>query len=328
MNISKNMKYLYVLTSDNSDCYLEQALLSMTSLRLWTPEAFISLLTDNITEATLIEKRSEIRNCVNELISVEIDDCFDKKARSRWLKTSMRHHIKGDFLYIDCDTIIVEDLSPLNNSGGISNLGAIFDLHKCLSDAKKYPTSFSKTKRKLEKLEFTPIENLSAYFNSGVLLCKDCSTVHIFFKEWHKLWLFCYQKGVATDQQSLNQANYNLGNLITELDGKWNYQIKAHGGLKFLHAAKIIHYYKSGDKTYLLANPNIFKKIKETGLINQELKSMLAEPKSLFSDDAKIVCESNEDIAFRKSKIYKIAKHIYHSKFVKIVINYKEKRTK
>jgi hypothetical protein len=41
----------------------------------------------------MIGKRKEILSHVNELKIITIDGHFNKKARSRWLKTSMRQHL-------------------------------------------------------------------------------------------------------------------------------------------------------------------------------------------------------------------------------------------
>jgi lipopolysaccharide biosynthesis glycosyltransferase len=307
------MKYLYVLTSDNSDYYLEQALLSITSLRLQMPKAFISLLVDDTTESGLTGKRSGICGMVNEFISVKIDEQFNKKARSRWLKTSMRQHITGDFLYIDCDTVIADDLSSLDSVD--ASLGAILDDHYCLADWKKYKPAYLDGMQLIDiKLGFASTIKLNTYFNGGIFLCNDCITGHDFFREWHRLWLYCFEKGTLTDQQSLNQTNYTMGEVITELDGKWNCQILADGAIKYLHDAKIIHCYTTqpGEKPYLPASQSVLEKIKETGNVNQELKDMLKNPRSLFTPDARLILTSN---VFHSSAIYAFSKRIYLSKF-------------
>lgn len=311
------MKYLYVLTSDDTDYYLEQALLSMTSLRLQMSNAHISLLTDTTTEAGLNGKRSEIRNICNELISVDVDERFNKTACSRWLKTSMRQHIKGDFLYIDCDTIIAGDLSFLDTIMNM-DVGAVFDSHGKLSHKKRRkPFSVFRMQNLHLKLGFTSITNSDIYFNGGVIFCKDCAMGYKFFSEWHRLWLHCFEKGVATDQQSLNQANYNLGNIIIELDGEWNYQVMAHGSTRYLSTAKIIHYFRiSNKKPYLFANQDIYKSIKVTGSVSQELKNMLAYSKSSFSPDTELRLLNEITFSFLiRAALYAVAKRIYNSKF-------------
>ena len=314
------MKYLYVLTSNDSDYYLEQALLSMHSLRLHMPNAFISLIVDNITEATLTGKREAIRGLVNELKSVTIEDRFNKKARSRWLKTSTREHITGDFLFIDCDTIIAEDITALSNMK--INLGAVLNEHASLSDLAKYNPAYLKEMQKLDrKLGFSSTINLNHYFNSGLLLCKDSTIAHDFFGEWHRLWLYCFEQGNVTDQQSFNQSNYIQGNVISELGGEWNCQVLSDGGIRYLHKANIIHYFNPiiEENPYLLGSQKVFEKVKKTGVIDQEIMDMLSNPKGLFVLNSRLKVVDIPMRKFSKSITYAVAQRLFNTKFGTII---------
>jgi len=301
------IKYVYVLVSDETDYYLEQALMSITSLKMHMPGVFVLLLIDDITEKSLISKRRNILEHVNEFKIVNINFQYNKKARSRWLKTSMRKHIYGDFLFIDCDTIISENLGDVENFN--IDLGAVLDLHVPLLNS----PSKELIRNNDKLLGFYSSFALDNHFNSGVIFCRDTNMCHKFFKEWHKLWLCCLEKGILIDQPSFNQANYLIGNAITELEGKWNCQIFGTGAIEYLHEAKIIHYYTStrGEKPYLLANQNIFEMVKETITINPKLKNMLENPKYLFPSNSRLVIIGK----FNKSMIYGVARRIFDSKF-------------
>ena len=63
--IKKNIKYLYCLVSDTDDIYYEQTFISMTSLRMHTPSAFISLLTDENTINSIQERKADIKDIVD-----------------------------------------------------------------------------------------------------------------------------------------------------------------------------------------------------------------------------------------------------------------------
>ena len=307
------MKYLYILTSDETDSYLEQTLLSMISLKSQMPDAFVSLLIDNITETNIKGNRKNIFNFVDELKTVNIDSSFDKKSRSRWLKTSMRKYITNDFLYIDGDTIIVEDLSDLNTID--IYLGAVLDEHNLLSNLVIDNPNYLKSMQKLDrKLDFVSTINSATYFNGGLLLCKDNKIVHNFFNEWHRLWLYCFSQGIVTDQQSLNQTNYMLSNIISELEGKWNCQILAPGGVNYLHNAKIIHYFTSlpfEQNPYILVKKSIIEEIKKTGNANEKIIKLLLNPKSIFDSNSRLRVADK----FTKSITYSITKKLFNSKF-------------
>ena len=93
-------KIVYVVTSDETDVYLEQALLSVFSLRKHNPNAYVELVVDQNTNTTITGKRGEILKYIDNKVVVNVPEEYNKLSRSRWLKTSLRQHIKGDFLYI------------------------------------------------------------------------------------------------------------------------------------------------------------------------------------------------------------------------------------
>ena len=106
------MKYVYVLTSTPNDFYYEQCLMSVFSLRHHTPDAQIFILTDNKTSSSFSasNKRLGLINQGATIITVNFDDSVSNTQRSRILKTTIPEHVSGDFLFIDCDTIICDDL--------------------------------------------------------------------------------------------------------------------------------------------------------------------------------------------------------------------------
>jgi len=314
------MKYLYVLTSNNYDYYLEQALLSMTSLRMKMPNAFISLLVDNNTESTIAESRRNILDVVNEFKSITIENKFNQKARSRWLKTSMRQHIEDDFLYIDGDTIITDDLSSIQEKQ--MDIGAVLDSHINLSEKDKhFPIRLKNIKALCPKLGITPEFNLNTYFNGGVMFCRDNKAGHDFFREWHRLWLKRFELGGLNDQSSLNLSNFVLGNIVKELNGIWNCQIFEEGALKYLNEAKIIHYFSSrpGKKPYIPANDEFVDVIKKNGNVNDNIKELLKAPKSLFTANTRLLLLEESSRSFYDSAFCGVAKRLFSTKFGTII---------
>jgi hypothetical protein len=204
------------------------------------------------------------------------------KERSRWLKTSMRQHISGDFLFIDCDTIIACDLKNISKIG--IELGAVLDIHLPLQ--KRFKKNEEKKNIHLErdkKLGFTTA--IDYYFNSGVILCKDTPANHKFFDLWHQLWKSSAEKGVLEDQPSFSQTNLTLNNQIKEINGVWNCQI-VKSGIRYVPFAKIIHYYNVDPnikKKYIFANAYIYQDIKEKKMIPQEILKLLKRPRLAFT---------------------------------------------
>ena len=284
------MKYVYVLTSSENDYYYEQFFISVTSLRLHNPNAFIVVLIDSKTKQSLTGKRSGFEQIVSETIIITTPPEFSQKEVSRWIKTSINKYVSGDFLYIDCDTVIAGDLCcdflP-------ENIGAILDTHVSLE--KHYLCPFFNEQDK--RAGFISSFETGKRFNGGVIFYRDSPAANDLFLRWHSLWLLSKEKGVHQDMPALNQANYEMPGIITEMPGEWNCQI-THNGLPFLADARIIHCFATSIKLYdcpfLPASIPILASVKESGNISAELKELLKNPKAAFETNSRIISGKNE----------------------------------
>lgn len=269
------MTYVYVLVSSRNDLYYEQALMSAFSLRNLMPDANIVLLVDNKTEDSINspeQKRGEIKKYVSRIISVPFEENVSNAERSRLIKTSVPDYIDDDFLYIDCDTIIADDLSEIKNLP--YNTAGVLDGHVMLDEHihKKYFLERDK------KLGFHGTEASGCNINGGVIFARKSEESKNLFKAWNEAWKFsAYQKHDFHDQSALNEANYRTGLKMQLMDGIWNCQ-PSHGGLAFLENAKIIHYYSSefSGKNYIpyykLADKTLQERIKAEGTIPDDVK--------------------------------------------------------
>ena len=109
-------KLVYVLTCAPEATYIEQALISIWSARYHNPDAHIVLLVDDKTTQLLVGKRAELLEYITEKVVIPFEDTnATMMYRSRWIKTSVRQLIEGDFLFIDCDTIVAQSLADADN---------------------------------------------------------------------------------------------------------------------------------------------------------------------------------------------------------------------
>jgi len=285
------MKYVYVLTCSKNDLYYEQFLISIVSLRLSNPNAHVVVLIDSKTKKNLTELRAEYEQYITEIIIINAPDKFSQKEVSRWIKTSIYNYISDDFLYIDCDTVICNklDLDILQEI----NVGAILDTHVPL--AKHHLKDHFQNEDK--RLNFFSSFVTEKRYNGGVLLCRKSKEGNDLFECWHSLWIYSNENGNFHDMPALNQANYEIGNVIKELPGEWNCQI-THNGLPYLYNAKIIHYYATAfnfrECPYLPGSKEILLSIKKTGSISSELMNMLNNPKTAFENDSRIISGAAE----------------------------------
>lgn len=225
-------KVVYVLISDATDIYCEQLLVSLHTLRIHQKDAIVQISVDQDTFDSLQGDRSIIKSYCNDIIVVDVPEEFSKIQRSRFIKTSLRKFIVGDYLYIDTDTIIAKPISEIDNLE--CEIGAVYDYHR-----KDYSKDNGLLKINLS-LEYDHLVG-NPYYNSGVIYVKDTPRTHAFYKHWHQLWLETNSKGSVFDQPPLFQANIDFNNLITKIDDVWNCMISEGGGIKYLKDSKIIH---------------------------------------------------------------------------------------
>lgn len=269
-------KIVYVLTSTEQDLFLEQTLLSVYSLRLYNADADVLLVVDDYTDKTLVGQRRDILKYVSRKIVVNIPSIYNQKQRSRFLKTSLRDIVQGDFLFIDSDTIITDSLADIDGTDFI--IGAVADLHKG-----KVPVRFKQYRSYLKEMGWE-VPTLT-YFNSGIIYCKDVSEAYTFYHNWHKLWVNFVKHGYSVDQPSMAEANMTVGGKIGELDAIWNCQSESSKSVGYIYKAKIIHYF--GDafakSYYQFLNKSILEEYKKTGVFSSETIYLLKNARVMLS---------------------------------------------
>ena len=238
------MKILYVLVSSASDYYYEQALISMISAKHHMPGCVISLLTDSETYGYLKESCNLINEYVSETNVIDLDNSLTPLQKSRWLKTSMRSLVNGDFLYVDVDTVFA---APINELLFTNDVMGVPDGNMPMND---HPMKDFIIKN-LKKIQFE--NSLDYHINSGVLYFKDTSAAHAFAENWHKRWQESRKKGVFIDQPALHQAIIDSGKILKLLPDYMNAQFGRN--INTLANAVILHYYQSwtNDSVYIPA---------------------------------------------------------------------------
>lgn len=300
-------KIVYVITSNEKDIYLEQTYLSVYSLRMHEKDAHVVLLTDNKTNETLTGYRTKILELITEKIVVEFEEEYSNMKRSRFLKTSMRNLIDGDFLYIDGDTLINDKLAEIDNCP--FDIAAVEDAHRPLD------IHYGKEKltRQATELGFD-FGQERYYFNGGVFYVKDNARTREFFQRWHENWKCSVEKGINLDMPALIRTNIETGHLIQKIGGEWNCQLMY--GFNYYTNAKIIHYFASrytrnnGGYIYEFINPIILDSIKNSGEVSDTLKEKLQHPLSCFSDNLELI--GGADVEILNTHVYKMVRMMYN----------------
>lgn len=303
-------KLVYVLVSTDNDLYWEQALLSVFSARYHNPGAEIILITDDKTNATLQGKRAKIVEYVTVKTVIDIDAKYTNRQRSRILKTTAREHIEGDYLFIDCDTIVVADLSEIDKF--TFEMAAVKDCHITLD---KNVNTFRYLKKIAKATGWSDKVLDNIHFNSGVLYVKDNANTRKFYNDWYHYWMECMQKGFCIDQPAFAMANLSNDCLVSELNGVWNCQWRF--GLKYFAKSKIIHYLSS-NKDSISDEPmaefmdeKLYLEIKETGDVGHHLIQMIVNPTDYLAEQTDIL--ANKDVLVWNSETGLFVRSVYRN---------------
>lgn len=281
------IKFVYVLVCGEDDLYTEQMWASIYSLRRYNADARIEILVASDTYNYLLVNYNFIFNFVDNIISFEVPHDFSFAAKSRYLKTSIRNIIDGDFVFLDTDTIVCSDLSKLDQYA--PDILCVNDLHVDFLRNPYYQINV----KLINQVFKTDISNAVNYFNSGVMLVKDNTLTRTFYKSWHENWIQGYtQFALKTDQQSLLKTDADFGFIIKPLDGIYNCQIVM--SVKYLTQAKIMHFFNNLtlDKDKKLSpflNGELFKKMKEQKHMSKDIEDEIVNCKSSFNSISPII---------------------------------------
>lgn len=308
-------KIAYVLTSSEQDVYLEQAYVSMYSLKRYNSDAHVVLFVDKQTEETFTGVRKDMLKYVDELVVRTFESGLSAQVRSRLLKSSLRNYVKGDYLFIDTDTIIVKSLAEIDNCP--YDIAACQDTHTTFKE-----NPFHSMCVEHGKILGWPVEHEDTYFNSGVVYVKDNETTHKFYRIWNEEWIKGEKKSVRMDQPAFAKANYMMGHIIQELDDFWNCELRY--GIRYLKDARIVHYLgglQYPNHLFYLYDKNAFNSIKNDAIIPDRIKECVED---VFKGFERVtISASGMDVNLQLDVLYNILSRDYGKgiyKFYRFII--------
>jgi hypothetical protein len=187
------MHVCYVLACDSWNDHAAMVCISAATLRRQHPEVEITFLTDQVTLSAIGPARSTLDRFGDRVVPVGGIE-GDARERSRILKTTMRRHVKGRFVFLDLDTVV------------LGKLDALFSTEAPLAIALDYESGRvdERDRETYERLDRQHYPTRA--FNSGVMSIDDTPAVGAFFDEWHRRWNMSRTWGRVEDQQSLNST--------------------------------------------------------------------------------------------------------------------------
>ena len=300
-------KLVYVLTCAPEATYIEQALTSIWSARYHNPDAHIVLLVDDKTDQLLVGKRAEVLEYITEKVVVSFEDVnATMMYRSRWIKTQVRQLVKGDLLFIDCDTIVNKSLEEIDEVK--AEAAAVPESNLPIADF--HPSLYSSMKANAKKIGWD-MAGEEYYYSSGVIYVKDIPMTHMMFQLWHQYWIQGGQIGINIDQPSLAKANIDCGHLIERIDNKWNCIMFTYP--RHANEANILHFAAYKNMSFLFSK-RVLRYIKDNGL-TEYIKEYITHPtNSYIPFDSEFYHYRLKDYRHRFCILYKgirdYAKHI------------------
>ena len=276
------MKFVYVLISTPNDYLGEKTIISLFSLRRYHNNDYVEIYTDKNTVESIPETIQRLEALSAEIKIESIPSELSQFQRSRFLKTSLRQRVKGDFVYLDLDTVITGDLTELES---IECDMALALQHDCLDNNHEASRNRLKRYNASRKVKKDETYGIDEFFNSGVILYRDTPTCRKICEAWHSSWLESSTKfGWNPDQTDLDRINASF-NRISILDGKYNCQLVGFRyAMTHLSDCKVIHYFNNPKLSYLkIKRPDYLSKIRETA----DYKMMENTINSLKSDYVK-----------------------------------------
>ena len=310
------MKYLYVLVGSKNGFYCEQTLVSIASLKNVQPEAFVTLLVDCQTDKDFVPELERIKKYVSEYIVVPVEKSVHPIAKSRYIKTSMRKYVQGDFLYVDADTVWN---APIDETDFTHDVMGVLDGHSLLT---VHPLK-KEIEEDFKKVGCNP--GVERYVNGGVLFSRDSDVSKNFFDLWHKNWLETSKSKYFIDMPSLNCAIEKIGDGFALLPDVYNVQVSR--SWEFFFDAKIIHFFTGWqneyfESPYVFQKKEFWKEIREKGL-SESVYAKITKPLAAFEKTLGVYGNSEKE--FRQTALYGFLADIYSKRNEKKTFYFLEK---
>jgi|GEM_PF-3310533 len=229
------LQIAYVLCTETSDGFHVLAA-SAALTRTTVPNCTMVCVIDRKTHKLAKSAGIRLRAWMDKVVVVKTPH-RTPLFKSRYLKTTLRSHLTGDFLYLDIDAVIVDPqvltrldcdcLAASQNRDHVDRVGC-FPEH--IGRRIYQPMGWN--------YPFLP------YANAGVMFCRDNPQCHAIYSRWHELWNEQVTKLKShLDQAAFNRALWESPGALKLMPPEFNPPVDV--GPEFETGAWIYHYYIS-----------------------------------------------------------------------------------
>ena len=181
-------RVVYVLATDGRDFYSATTQISVEAIRISNPSLRVVVVADVFSGRALKNSGHPLLNEIDELVICDTPE-GNSGYRSRHVKTRLRKIIDGPFLFLDSDTLVRGDVSP------------IFSLDTDIAAAPNNSRDefseqlYEPDARTIASMKWRLDERI--FLNSGVLFYNETVNARRFASLWHQKWLEEQRKRIA-----------------------------------------------------------------------------------------------------------------------------------
>jgi hypothetical protein len=227
-------KFALVVVAHDDSRFIELAIVAMHMLRKTYPHSIIEILTDATTYRRM---QSSTQNGIQEVSKFHVIECVPSRSAmiAYELKALSRKIIKGKFVLIDVDAILLDSLPRIFDCS--ADVAAVLDRH-CDPDNYTHPAWET---RLFDELKW-PLPR--PYYNTGFLLFNDTSAAQRLGDEWLSRWQAVRDAKIITDQPAFNAAVGEVQPKVCVLPAEYNCQFPS--SWMGLREARVLHFFDLG----------------------------------------------------------------------------------
>lgn len=302
----KKVQIVYAIIASEKNLFFQELWASVYSFRLYEPDREIRVLCDKTTYNYITQFPAFVK-LVDEIKVVEVSDTDNLRYKSKEIKTTVRQHVTGPYLFVDTDTICAGSVGDIDNF--TYDVAAVPEFHVPLSQC-----VFKHLVRGYIKNSFgQDITDKDAWYNSGVMFVNDTPKAYEICDLWNDNWQkSAFVGGHKQDQPPLLITHRESGYAIAELPGEYNCQVGL--SVKYLANAKIFHFlhfdYPKNQSFNPFQSKEIYRRIKEAGAITPEIAEIIKNVKSSYTSPSCVV--GWDTINFLMSPVAPVFERIYN----------------
>lgn len=255
-----------MLSSQGNDWFSAMTRVSVASLRATNPGVWITIACDAISRKLLEDAADPLIDEADEFLGFYTPN-GSPSFRNRHIKTRIRILVGGQFLFLDSDTLIRGDLTP------VFALTTDVAAARNLSKEKLSAQIVGGDAEILREMNWKwPSE---VYVNGGILLFNDTPGAHAFAKRWHERWKEnVSQIGDFRDQPALNVALTDVRPDLSIMPDQFNAQVKTN--VQSARSAVIWHLFNTSEDCGICEfDHRVDEVVRGRGLNEQRLRAML-----------------------------------------------------